>query len=416
MGEEEPEAVRLQRHQGRHVGRRLRHRLGLAFGGDAASSRRVPTTPTTKAAWDKALADLKEFNKNVVITPGNAGTLDMLNRGEIAMGPVWVDMFYTWMADGKLPPNMRLKLVSPGMPGQPMYYAIPAKANAKLAEEFIALATSPEVQAEGIVKRFNWYPGIDAKNLEGKLDQAAWKKLFADISPEDLSTEGQAVPDRAVLQRHPRGLREEGRELIAEPLAGRGCRRGGRRGRPSPLPSRRLGLARGRPSLHGRGTDPRPSPLGLLLVAPALAHGRGAVPLSARLLARRRLHRRRRPADAAAFRQGLRALLRRHPLHALHRRRLDAPHRPDLDRDRRRADARRDALARRRPALALPLAAVHPVHRRGAVHAHVPRQERAHEQHASSRRPARAAADRRACSTGAASSSPSCGSRRRSSP
>ena len=34
------------------------------------------------------------------MTPGNAGTLDMLNRGEIAMGPVWVDMFYTWQADG----------------------------------------------------------------------------------------------------------------------------------------------------------------------------------------------------------------------------------------------------------------------------------------------------------------------------
>jgi putative spermidine/putrescine transport system substrate-binding protein len=29
------------------------------------------------------------------MTPGSAGTLDMLNRGEIAMGPVWVDMFYT---------------------------------------------------------------------------------------------------------------------------------------------------------------------------------------------------------------------------------------------------------------------------------------------------------------------------------
>jgi putative spermidine/putrescine transport system substrate-binding protein len=153
-----------------------------------------PYDPNAKATWDKALADLKEFNRNVVITPGNAGTLDMLNRGEIAMGPVWVDMFYTWAADGKLPPNMRLKLVSPGMPGQPMYYAIPAKANAKLAEEFIALATSPAVQAEGIVKRFNWYPGIDAKHLEGKLDEAAWKKLFADISPEDLSTKGKPFP------------------------------------------------------------------------------------------------------------------------------------------------------------------------------------------------------------------------------
>jgi ABC-type uncharacterized transport system YnjBCD substrate-binding protein len=166
-----------------------------AFGGDAAKLMTGPYDAASKATWDKALADLKEFNKNVVITPGNAGTLDMLNRGEIAMGPVWVDMFYTWMADGKLPPNMKLKLVTPGMPGQPMYYAIPAKAaNGELAQKFVALATSPEVQGEGIVKKFNWYPGIDAKHLEGKLDPVVWKKLFADISPEELSSKGMPFP------------------------------------------------------------------------------------------------------------------------------------------------------------------------------------------------------------------------------
>ena len=166
-----------------------------AFGGDGAKLEKGPYAPGEKATWDGALAELKDFNRNVVITPGNAGTLDMLNRGEIAMGPVWVDMFQTWKADGKLPPNMRLKLVSPGMPGQPMYYAIPAKAGqAKLASAFIALATSPEVQAEGIVKRFNWYPGIDAKNLEGKIDQAAWAGLFTDITPDDLAAKGKAFP------------------------------------------------------------------------------------------------------------------------------------------------------------------------------------------------------------------------------
>lgn len=166
-----------------------------AFGGDAGKLEKGPYDAATKANWDKALADLKAFNANVVITPGNAGTLDMLNRGEIAMGPVWVDMFYSWMAEGKLPPNMKLKLVSPGMPGQPMYYALPAKAaETKLAEKFIALATSPEVQAEGIVKRFNWYPGIDAKNLQGKLSESDWKKLFTDITPEDLAKNGKPFP------------------------------------------------------------------------------------------------------------------------------------------------------------------------------------------------------------------------------
>jgi hypothetical protein len=64
----------------------------------------------------------------------------------------------------------------------------------KLAEEFIALATSPQVQADGIVKKFNWYPGIDAKNLEGKLDKAAWDKLFTDITPTDLAKNAKPFP------------------------------------------------------------------------------------------------------------------------------------------------------------------------------------------------------------------------------
>ena len=166
-----------------------------AFGGDADKLIKGPYDAAVKTTWDKAFADLKEFNKSAVITPGNAGTLDMLNRGEIAIGPVWVDMFYSWQADGKLPPNMKLKLVSPGMPGQPMYYAVPAKAGQKkLAEAFIALATSPQVQADGIVKKFNWYPGIDAANLEGKLDKAAWDKLFTDVTPADLAKNGKAFP------------------------------------------------------------------------------------------------------------------------------------------------------------------------------------------------------------------------------
>ena len=200
LGEEEPEEVRLQRHQGRHVGRRLRHRLGLRLRRRRRQADQGPYDAADQGRHGtRLLGDLKDFNKNVVITPGNAGTLDMLNRGEIAMGPVWVDMFYTWMADGKLPPNMKLKLVAPGMPGPADVLRDPRQDGERRSspQEFIALATSPEVQAEGIVKRFNWYPGIDAKHLEGKLDQAVWKKLFADISPEDLVEQGPAVPDRA---------------------------------------------------------------------------------------------------------------------------------------------------------------------------------------------------------------------------
>ncbi|QPM91165.1 extracellular solute-binding protein [Pseudooceanicola algae] len=167
-----------------------------AFGGsDPKTLMEGPYDAGAEAGWAEALADLKTFNQSVTFTPGNAGTLDMLNRGEIAMGPVWVDMFYSWQADGRLNPNLKITLPEPGMPGQPYYYAIPAKtAHAEAARKFIALATSPEVQAEGIVKKFNWYPGIDAQHLEASMDEASWDKLFTDVTPADLSEKAKPFP------------------------------------------------------------------------------------------------------------------------------------------------------------------------------------------------------------------------------
>jgi ABC-type uncharacterized transport system YnjBCD substrate-binding protein len=118
-----------------------------AYSGIGDKLEKGPFDASSAPAIDKALAGLKEFNQYVVMTPGNAGTLDMLNRGEIAIGPVWVDMFYTWQADGRMSPNMKLALPSPGLPGQPMYYVIPAKAaHAQLAKKFIELAESPQVR------------------------------------------------------------------------------------------------------------------------------------------------------------------------------------------------------------------------------------------------------------------------------
>ena len=166
-----------------------------ANGADAAKLEKGPYDASQKAGIDKAMASLKEFNKDVVLTPGNAGTLDMLNRGEIAMGPVWVDMFYTWQADGRMSPKIKLALLQPGLPGQPMYYVVPKNAaHADLAKKFIDLAASPEIQADGIVKQFNWYPGIDPQYVQPKLEPAVWNKLFTDISPGDLSRYGRPFP------------------------------------------------------------------------------------------------------------------------------------------------------------------------------------------------------------------------------
>lgn len=181
-----------------------------AFGeGDAATLMNGPFDEAETKKWDAAFASLRDFTKNATLTPGNAGTLDLLSRGEIAIGPVWVDMFYSWKADGRLPPDFKLVLPSPGMPGQPMHYVIPANSpNKELAEKFVELATSPKVQAEGIVKRFNWYPGIDAQYVQPELDKATWDKLFVDITPEDLAKNGKPFPiapyNSAILEAYER--------------------------------------------------------------------------------------------------------------------------------------------------------------------------------------------------------------------
>jgi len=166
-----------------------------AFGPDQRRLIEGPFDAAAVTALTPALQRLREFNRNVTITPGNAGTLDALNRGEIDMGPVWMDMFYTWQAEGRLSPNLRLVLPASGMPGQPMYYVIPARAaNSEVARKFIELATSPPVQAEGIVRRFNWLPGIDAQHVRQHLDQQTWDRLFRDIPPEALAAGARPMP------------------------------------------------------------------------------------------------------------------------------------------------------------------------------------------------------------------------------
>jgi len=148
-----------------------------------------------EAPWGAALAELRVFDRNAVITAGNAGTLDMLSRGEIWIGPVWVDMFYSWVADGRMDPAIELVLPSPGMCGQPMYYVIPKRAASyDAALKFIEFATSPPVQAKYIVEKFNWYPGIDANAVRAHLSPETWGRLFRGITADDLAKYARAFP------------------------------------------------------------------------------------------------------------------------------------------------------------------------------------------------------------------------------
>ncbi|GFP20453.1 hypothetical protein HKBW3S03_01956, partial [Candidatus Hakubella thermalkaliphila] len=126
---------------------------------------------------------------------GNVGTLDTLNRGEIWMGPVWVDMFHTFMLEGKLDPRVRLTILEPGLPGQPMYFVIPKNArNPEWAMKWVEYATIPEVQGKIIMGRYNWYPDIDGKFVQDIAPPAAFERLYKDISPEILSKYRQSFP------------------------------------------------------------------------------------------------------------------------------------------------------------------------------------------------------------------------------
>lgn len=147
------------------------------------------------ASWEPYFKDLKAFNENVTFTAGNVGTLDALNRGEIAMGPVWVDMFYTFKLEGKMDPKIRLALPDPGMPGQPMYFVIPKNApNPDWAMKWVEYVTSPETQGKVIIERYNWYPGIDGKYVKDVAPPEAFDRLYADITPELLSKNGLSFP------------------------------------------------------------------------------------------------------------------------------------------------------------------------------------------------------------------------------
>jgi len=112
---------------------------------------------------------LKDFNQYVVMTPGNAGTLDMLNRGEIRWGPVWVDMFYTWQADGKLNREGEGSRCPRRASWQPMYYVIRRRPQRSRSQSSL---TSREPRGPGerlSVKRFTVPGGIDAQHVQSKM-------------------------------------------------------------------------------------------------------------------------------------------------------------------------------------------------------------------------------------------------------
>ena len=154
-----------------------------------------PFDKSKEPIWRKAVEELRDFNKNVAITSGNAGTLDMLNRGEIWMGAVWIDQLVAWKNEGRMDASITPVLISPGLPIYPIYMAIPREAaNRDWAAKYIDYVSQPEVQARVIVDRFGWYPGVDAARVLPLLSAKAKELLFKDVTPDDLAKYSRQMP------------------------------------------------------------------------------------------------------------------------------------------------------------------------------------------------------------------------------
>ena len=152
-----------------------------------------PYDKGAEAAWAAAIKELKGLP--VTLTTGNNDTLDRLNRGELAMGPVWVDMLIDLKNQGRMDPKIRMKLISPGFPGQPMYLVVPKRAaNYDLAKKYVEFVTSPEMQAKVIVERNGWYPGIDGQHVLPHVSPKARALLFEDVPPDALMKFGLSFP------------------------------------------------------------------------------------------------------------------------------------------------------------------------------------------------------------------------------
>jgi ABC-type uncharacterized transport system YnjBCD substrate-binding protein len=154
-----------------------------------------PFDKEKEVLWHKALVELRDFNKSVVITSGNAGTLDALNRGEIWMGAVWIDQLVAWKNEGRMDLDITPILISPGLPIYPIYMVIPREAaNRDWAAKYIDYVAQPEVQAKVIVEKFGWYPGVDPARVLPLLSAKAKDLLFKDVTPEDLSKFSRQMP------------------------------------------------------------------------------------------------------------------------------------------------------------------------------------------------------------------------------
>lgn len=125
-----------------------------------------PFSADNEKDWDAAFKALKELAPSLyqkgVYPKGNAGTVDLLNRGEIQMGVVWSDQATAAMDEGRLPKTMKLTQIDPAFNGGDTYIGVPLKAaNKQAAFAYINYLLEPDQQKQIVTGKMAGYPAIN---------------------------------------------------------------------------------------------------------------------------------------------------------------------------------------------------------------------------------------------------------------
>ncbi|THF86758.1 extracellular solute-binding protein [Deinococcus sp. KSM4-11] len=125
--------------------------------------------------WEQGFTTLKKLAPNLYqngqYSQNNVGTLQLLGKGAITMGPVWSDMGLSYLAQGLLPANIKLTQIDPPLSGGAAYIGVAAdSANKAAAYTFLNWLLTPDVQAI-VADKMNGYPGVQLKYMPAAVQQ-----------------------------------------------------------------------------------------------------------------------------------------------------------------------------------------------------------------------------------------------------
>ena len=167
---------------------------GMAFAETVADSFMDPADlktaqvgyhPDLESKWAPGYKALKELNSAVyqkVYPKGNQAVLDLLNKGEISLAPVWSDQFLSAKASGQLGDEYKVAQISdPPFTGGAAYFSvIKGTKHAAGADALIAWTLRPAQQAQ-IVKTISGFPAVPMSTLPKDVQNA-----FGDVNTQNL--------------------------------------------------------------------------------------------------------------------------------------------------------------------------------------------------------------------------------------